>query len=103
MKRWPISGELAEILEKLRSVDDSAVSGGVSTQFLEVAGISEKNGGELHITGNPQGLVHFARLILDIAVKGYEGAHVHLDESANLDKCDVPVVVSLKAAEWDQP
>ncbi|WP_425599765.1 Imm32 family immunity protein [Frateuria flava] len=53
------------------------------------------------VSGNQEGLVHFARLVLEVASKGFNGAHQHLDRHSVLDECDIPLVIAFKNAPWD--
>jgi len=92
--------ELHGILDSLRALDEASTTGGVTSLFLETE-ISE-NGSELRINGNPPGLIHFARAVLEVAAKAFDGAHQHFDESEGLDHCDLPVVIRLKPAERDE-
>jgi hypothetical protein len=91
-----------DVLDLLRILDDSFIGAdGATTQFLEVrAGMT---GEGVNVNGNLGGLVHLARLVLEVAGKGFVGAHQHLDEASELDVCEVPLVVSFNAAEWDVP
>ncbi len=91
---------LLDVLNFLRRLDDSSVqSDGVSTQFLEIR--KDPQGDGMTIMGNQGGLVHFATLVLEVAEKGFAGAHQHFDEAANADICEAPLVVGFKSAEWD--
>ncbi len=94
-----IPGELARIVEELRKVDERAVKDGVSRHFLETE--MSGDGSELRINGNPEGLIYFARSVLEVVQAGLEGGHQHFDANGILDRCDRPVVVRLKAADWD--
>lgn len=47
------------------------------------------------------GLVHLARLVLEVAAKEFVGAHQHFDQAGELDTCDMPLTIVLKSAEWD--
>jgi len=90
---------LDEALNTLRDLDYSAIAAdGTSVQLLEV---KKGSNGEVLINGNRDGLIHFARLVVEIANKGFSGAHQHFDEAGELDACEVPLIVSLKAAEWE--
>ncbi len=73
----------------------------MSPEFLEIEKAESDGGEELRINGNRQGLIHFARLVLEVAEKDYEGSHQHLDEHGNVDRCDMPVVIVLKKYVWD--
>lgn len=91
---------LLEVLNLLRRLDDSSVeSDGVTTQFLEIR--RDPQGEGMCVMGNQGGLVHLARLVLEVAEKGFAGAHQHFDEVANADICEAPLVIGFKSAEWD--
>jgi hypothetical protein len=93
--------DAAHMLDQIRRIDAAGTKDGVSRKFLEVR--QPKSEDAIYVSGNVEGLIHFARAVLDIAAKGFEGAHHHFDEHGVLDHCDIPIVVSLKAAEWDVP
>jgi len=89
-----------DVLNLLRRLDDVSVgAGGTTTQFLEVRKGPENEG--VSVNGNRNGLVHLARLVLEVAAKDFVGAHQHFDEAGELDICEVPLAVVLKAADWD--
>jgi hypothetical protein len=92
---------LDHVLDPLRILDNSAIGtdDGTTTQFLEIR--KSGNGEGISINGNLKGLVHLARLVLEVAGKGFVGAHQHLDEASEIDICEVPLVISLKLADWD--
>jgi hypothetical protein len=91
---------LDEVLDLVRTLDDSSVGlDGTTGQFLEVRrGASDQ---VVSVNGNVGGLVHLARLVLEVAAKGFVGAHQHFDEAGEADVCEVPLVVCFKPAEWD--
>jgi hypothetical protein len=93
------SVEFMELLTQIRKLDDASIRGDVSRQFLEIQTSPDQS--EVTLNGNCEGLVHFARLVLDVAGRNFEGAHAHFDASGELDRCDLPLIVSLKAAAWD--
>jgi hypothetical protein len=91
---------LGDVLDLLRALDDSSVEpDGATTQFLEIRKGANDEGA--CINGNSGGLIHLARLVLEIAGKGFIGAHQHFDDAGEMDICEVPLVISLKPAEWD--
>src|SRR3981081_325182 len=92
---------LTTLLDQLRLIDESALNKGTSRHFLQIE--RSPDGLEVRIIGNPEGLIHFARSVLDVVATGAEGSHHHFDSVGIADKCDIPIVVSLKAAEWDIP
>jgi hypothetical protein len=85
---------LAEVLDLLRVLDDASNK---TTNFLE----TRKNQQDLCINGNREGLIRLARVILEVAQKGFLGAHQHLDEIGELDLCETPLTVCFKPAEWE--
>lgn len=91
--------QLTSLIKSLRDIDDAAIVNGVSHHFLEF--VLEKNSKEFLIKGNKEGLIHFALSILSIVEDGGDGRHVHFDETGIVDRCDMPVVVCFKKAEWD--
>lgn len=92
---------LESVLSLLRALDDSSLTpDGSTTQFLEIK--REDSIGGLAIGGNVGGLVHFARLVLDVAKKAYQGAHQHVDEHGGADICEVPLVIRFQPAAWDE-
>jgi len=90
--------DINDILRKLRIIDESFINEGVSSHFLEFTKPDEEN--NFQIKGNSEGLIHFARSIIEVASKNMQGAHQHFDESGIVDKCDMPVTVSLKKSTW---
>lgn len=94
----PVS--LHEVLELLRRLDDASIGAdGTATQFLEVRKGPQDEA--ISVNGNRDGLVHLARLVLEVAAKDFVGAHQHFDEAGELDTCEVPLTIGLKPAEWD--
>ena len=90
---------LAEVLDLLRRLDASSIDpDNRATHFLEVR--RDPQGQDLWISGNREGLVHFAWRVLEVAQKGFPGAHEHFDE-IGLDFCEVPLVVRFQLADWD--
>jgi len=94
-----VPSELTHVIDQLRRIDEQSIHEGVSTQFLEFELSTAHN--ELRINGNPGGLVQFARAILQVVARGHDGAHQHFDEAGIVDRCDIPIVVCLKPAPWD--
>lgn len=95
-----IPNGLADLITKLHEIDDLAIKDNISYHFLEV--IENKENNELLINGNSEGLIYFAKSILDLVSTCSAGSHFHLDENGILDKCDQSIVIALKKAEWDQ-
>lgn len=89
---------LNAIIQQLREIDELAIHGDVSHHFLEFEISGDKS--EFRINGNQAGLVYFARVILEVAASSVSGSHFHLDDTGIADKCDMPVVVCLKPADW---
>jgi len=95
---------LTKILNLLRRLDDASVVSGVSGKmmsniFLETRKYPQDQG--LRINGNREGLIRFARCILEISQKNFPGAHWHFDEIGELDICEMPLVVCFRPAAWD--
>ena len=91
---------LHEVLQLLRRLDDTSVgTDGTTTQFLEIRKGAQDEG--VSVNGNRDGLVHLARLVLEVAARDFVGAHQHFDEAGELDTCEVPLSIGLKPAEWD--
>ena len=82
-------------IDQIRMLDDQSFEqGSKETQFLEIRkGVTSE---EVCVNGNLAGLVHFARLVLEVAGKGFVGAHQHFDEVGELDVCEVSMVISFK-------
>jgi hypothetical protein len=94
------STSIQSVLSLLRTLDDSSVRpDGTTTQFLEIRRAGD--GDDVSINGNFGGLVHFARLVLEVAEKSFAGAHQHFDEAGGADFCEVPLIITFKPAEWD--
>lgn len=91
--------ELGDIMNKIRSIDDSFVKGNIATHFLEF--VKSTDGNDLQINGNQEGLIHFARQILEVVERDMQGAHCHFDGSGLIDRCDMTITVCLKDANWD--
>ena len=90
---------LHDLLEMLRCLDNASVrADGAATLFLEVRKGSQGEG--VSVNGNRDGLVHLARLVVEVAAKDFAGAHQHFDDTG-LDTCEVPLTIGLKPAEWD--
>jgi len=86
-------------LKLLQQFDDSFVVDDVSNHFVQI--IHSKTHDEVQIVGNTAGLIHIARQILEVANRQVEGSHHHFDANGIADECDIPVVVTLRQAEWD--
>jgi len=86
--------DLSELLDQTRALDDASILNETSDQFLEL--VRSIDGSEIRINGNAQGLVHFARRVLEVAAKDFDGAHEHFDELSGFDHCDVPLIVRKK-------
>jgi hypothetical protein len=87
-----------DVARKLRELDDLAVKDGRSTHYLTLE-MSAAND-EYRISGNAEGLIHIARAIFDLVDRGTPGAHQHFDMTGIADKCDVPLVVTLRGGDW---
>lgn len=86
--------------EQLSQADAESVRNGVSYHHLRFDSSRE---GEAVLSGNREGLIHLAKELLDLALRGKEGSHVHYDESGNLSTESVgALVVMLEDAEWDK-
>jgi hypothetical protein len=88
--------ELNRMKQQLKLLAERSLDrNGLSHSFLE----TELESGELRINGNSFGLLDLAVEILDIAAKDFTGAHIHLDDTVMIGRCDMPVVFALKNAE----
>ena len=95
-----IPDNLELLLQELHHLDEVMIDNDISYHFLEF--IKTDDGQEFCINGNVEGLIHFARIILDIVVSGKEGVHYHFDETGLADRCDMSVVICLKKPNWEQ-
>lgn len=86
--------ELNVVIENLKKIDALAVNHGISNHFLEF--VTKNNPHEFRINGNKEGLIYFAKTILEIAAKDQVGSHFHFDETGIVDNCDLPLIVCLK-------
>ena len=94
------SVSLNSVLQMLRILDNGSVSENyTSTNFLET--VKNRHDDGVIINGNTDGLVRFARLVLEVAAKDFSGAHQQFDDVGELDTCEVPLTIVLKPAEWD--
>lgn len=95
-----VQPSLDDVLDILRILDDSSVGlDDATAQFLEVRKAAIGDG--VSVNGNLGGLVHFARLTLEVAKKGFAGAHQHFDEAGETDLCEIPLTIGFKPAEWE--
>lgn len=53
----------------------------------------EIKGGEIIIKGNALGLVQLAEYMVSIALKSFNGAHIHLDENNFFDKINGELII----------
>jgi hypothetical protein len=83
-----MASTLHQMAAKLRGLESSL---DLSTLRLEIR--AGADGREVIIGGNEMGLVYFARLIIDVADRGFAGAHQHVDEHNGADPCEVPIIV----------
>ncbi len=90
--------KIRSLMADLVSLDESFIRDGESLHFIEL--LKGESGSEVQIYGNTAGLIHIARKVIEVASKGSNGAHHHFDESGLVDRCDIPVVVTFKDAEW---
>jgi hypothetical protein len=84
--------ELQAVLADVAKLDDARIRDGVSHDWLEF----EHHEREFRINGNREGLIRFARQVLQVAAKDFSGAHAHLDEANGIDRVDLPLVICLK-------
>jgi len=49
------------------------------------------------LEGNSAGLLHLCRLVMDLCIKGYQGAHLHFDENSNFPEGSDAMII-----EWKQ-
>ena len=91
--------DLSKILDLLRELDSQAISDNVSCQHLEIVLAKDQN--EDRLNGNAEGLIYLSRVFLEVAVKDKAGSHIHIDETGVADRCDIPMVVSLKDSIWE--
>ena len=86
------------VLHTLRALDDFSINiDGTTTQVLEIIKGEEDEG--IHVNGNRDGLIHLARLVLEVAGKGFDGAHHHFDQVSGADICEVPLIISFKSGD----
>ncbi len=90
---------LISIIKQLSDLDKLSVVDGISSHFLEFELLDSEK--ELRINGNTEGLIYLAKDILNLAVKQNEGSYFHFDSTGVVDKCDMPVVICFKRAEWN--
>lgn len=89
---------LEDVIECVRALDGGSIArDGATAQFLEI----RRSADGVTVSGNREGLIYLARLILEVANKGFAGAHQHFDAASDLDHCDVPLVIAFKPADWD--
>ena len=91
--------DLISIIKQLGNLDNLSIVDGVSSHFLEFELLDSEN--ELRINGNSEGLVYLAKIILNLAVNQKVGDHFHFDSTGVVDKCDIPITICFKQAEWD--
>ena len=92
---------LLQAIAALDGLENESIVDGKSLLFLEIEKAPAPSSEELRINGNVHGLVYFATMILKTAARGTLGAHVHFDGSSDIERCDMPLVVCLKAAPWE--
>ncbi len=86
------------VAHKVDELDASFTNGRKASHYIDIAVPKE---GAVVISGNQEGLVHIARMILSLAAEASLGAHHHFDASGMVDRCDRDVIVVLKQAPWD--
>lgn len=89
--------DLKTVFDEVCSLDESFSEGGISTHYVE---FERTDADEFLVKGNAEGLIHLASKLLELAVTGVEGKHHHFDESGIVDKCDMPLIVTLEKADW---
>lgn len=86
--------------QRLSQADAESVRDGVSYHHLRFDSSRED---EAVLSGNQEGLILFAKELLDLALRGKEGSHVHYDKSGNLSTKSVgALIVMLEDADWDK-
>jgi len=90
---------LERIFSELKLFDETLIDGKTAYHFLETE-MTEQ--GELLIRGNVEGMVHLACAVLSLTQNPFDGKHRHFDDTGMLDKCETPLIVSFKNADWDE-
>lgn len=86
---------LASLLDRVRALDEASVGEtGITDISIEITKSEDDNG--ICVYGNVSGLIHLARLVLEVAKRDIPGAHQHIDESSIADVCEVPLLIGLK-------
>lgn len=52
----------------------------------------------LILEGNASGLLHLAAMLLQLAARPVEGAHIHLDAASSLDEAEASLVIGIRQA-----
>jgi hypothetical protein len=80
---------LEDLVKVIRLIDNRNIGEMSSTKGKLSLKVSEESGSkQLLVEGDEAGLVHLARLIVDVAAKKFPGAHAHIDEF-NVDECEM--------------
>jgi hypothetical protein len=57
-------------------------------------------GGTIRVSGNSEGLVYLASVLLSLAVDRTPGQHIHLGQGEVLDEADKELVFAFQNADW---
>jgi hypothetical protein len=87
---------LEKISGGIKILDDTLISDSVAYHFLETKG---RGHGEFIIQGNAEGMIHLARVILELALTSFNGKHHHFDDNGILEDGSKPFIISFKNAD----
>lgn len=93
-----IRKRLDALVHECTSLDSSFIAEGKSTHFIEIRMDAT---GPIRINANTEGLIHLAKVFLELAASATEGAHRHLDETGLVDLCDRELIIANKRASWE--
>jgi hypothetical protein len=93
--------ELREIGDRLAQLSDAILSEEPCRLF---SALREVDGGSgLKISGNSEGLVYLASILVGLATDRSPGQHFHFGEGEVLDEADRELILEYEPAEWDAP
>jgi len=90
--------QLQEISDKLEVLNNTPDEEGASNIY---ASTHLDGYGNLVLSANAEGLLHFASILVSLALESKDQQHYHFDINTVLSVCEKPIILKFEHAPWE--
>lgn len=92
--------QLRDLSEKVWALHEATTKSDVINLYAATAKVLPDGGTML--SGNREGLIYFASILLSLASEASPGQHFHYDAHTVLTECEVPMILQYLPAPWEK-